>query len=292
MRAINQAIGRIIRHRFDFGAIIFLDSRFSLYQTRKLLPSWVENSHQMFESSDKLQLAVKIFFNRMRAQSKRWQVSNPTSSVISAVETVDKEVEKTVRKVTFDTTVCSQSMANLDATLSDAHWKRMNSESNSESPPRKKVKLFDEKYNQLCGNVPKHFRIPGLSEPDKKTSDDLREEFKFFLLYVEELLNRIDRKDVWCDFVTDIRSISIRDLTLDVAIETDKKWVAIFESVFGEFLCKVIMVFFGRILSHRPYHWLNDYKAYTSEKYQMHIDQAWKEIAQTVHYFKSSAQKE
>lgn len=248
----------------------------------------------MFESSDKLLLAVKLFFNKVKAISKRWNISNPTPSVVSAVEKVDKEIEKKVKKVTFETTVCSQTEgpANLDATLSEFHWKRLNSESNSESPPRKKVKLFDEKYNQLCGDVPKHFHIRRLSEPDKKTLDDLREEFKFFLLFVEELLNRIDRNDVWRDFVSDFRSISVRQLKLEDAIEADKKWVAIFESVFGEFLCKVIMVFFGRILSHRPYQWLTQYKTYVDEKYQMHVDQAWKEIAQTVHYFKDIAQKE
>lgn len=27
-RAVNQAIGRVIRHRFDYGAILLLDTRF------------------------------------------------------------------------------------------------------------------------------------------------------------------------------------------------------------------------------------------------------------------------
>lgn len=29
-RAVNQAIGRVIRHRHDYGAIIFCDERFAL----------------------------------------------------------------------------------------------------------------------------------------------------------------------------------------------------------------------------------------------------------------------
>lgn len=28
LRAVNQAVGRVIRHRHDFGAIIFCDERF------------------------------------------------------------------------------------------------------------------------------------------------------------------------------------------------------------------------------------------------------------------------
>lgn len=27
-RAVNQAVGRVIRHRYDYGAIIFCDERF------------------------------------------------------------------------------------------------------------------------------------------------------------------------------------------------------------------------------------------------------------------------
>ena len=30
-RAVNQAVGRVIRHRYDYGAIIFLDERSFLF---------------------------------------------------------------------------------------------------------------------------------------------------------------------------------------------------------------------------------------------------------------------
>eukprot|EP01065_Artemidia_motanka_P029323 TRINITY_DN35463_c0_g1_i1.p1 TRINITY_DN35463_c0_g1~~TRINITY_DN35463_c0_g1_i1.p1 ORF type:complete len:949 (+),score=274.51 TRINITY_DN35463_c0_g1_i1:63-2849(+) len=41
MRSVNQAVGRAIRHRHDYGAIVLLDSRFSSPAVRAMLPGWV-----------------------------------------------------------------------------------------------------------------------------------------------------------------------------------------------------------------------------------------------------------
>ncbi|KAI8485458.1 Regulator of telomere elongation helicase 1 [Branchiostoma belcheri] len=40
-RAVNQAIGRVIRHRQDYGAILLCDHRFTYADARAQLPSWV-----------------------------------------------------------------------------------------------------------------------------------------------------------------------------------------------------------------------------------------------------------
>lgn len=42
-RAVNQAIGRVIRHRHDYGAIILLDTRFSSKHAVGQLPLWLRN---------------------------------------------------------------------------------------------------------------------------------------------------------------------------------------------------------------------------------------------------------
>ncbi|XP_061113879.1 regulator of telomere elongation helicase 1 isoform X2 [Conger conger] len=41
-RAVNQAIGRVIRHRDDYGAIFLCDHRFKSTDARSQLPSWVK----------------------------------------------------------------------------------------------------------------------------------------------------------------------------------------------------------------------------------------------------------
>eukprot|EP00477_Mikrocytos_mackini_P001860 GAHX01002017.1.p1 GENE.GAHX01002017.1~~GAHX01002017.1.p1 ORF type:complete len:735 (-),score=136.31 GAHX01002017.1:52-2256(-) len=40
-RAVNQAAGRCIRHRLDFGAIVFVDKRFEGWNTRKQVSKWI-----------------------------------------------------------------------------------------------------------------------------------------------------------------------------------------------------------------------------------------------------------
>lgn len=41
-RAVNQAIGRVIRHRHDYGAIILLDERFASPQQQQTLSKWLQ----------------------------------------------------------------------------------------------------------------------------------------------------------------------------------------------------------------------------------------------------------
>ncbi len=40
-RAVNQAIGRVIRHRFDYGSILFLDSRYSEAKNQNGTSKWI-----------------------------------------------------------------------------------------------------------------------------------------------------------------------------------------------------------------------------------------------------------
>ncbi|KAJ2847240.1 DEAD H (Asp-Glu-Ala-Asp His) box helicase 11, partial [Coemansia brasiliensis] len=45
MRAVNQSIGRAIRHRGDYAAIVFLDMRYAESRISSKLPSWITGSH-------------------------------------------------------------------------------------------------------------------------------------------------------------------------------------------------------------------------------------------------------
>lgn len=44
MRAVNQSIGRAIRHRNDFAAILLVDRRFATERINKKLPGWIRSS--------------------------------------------------------------------------------------------------------------------------------------------------------------------------------------------------------------------------------------------------------
>ena len=61
-RAVNQAIGRVIRHRHDYGAIIFCDARFSNANSVRQLPVWVRSHVQVFEKFGESQGGLSRFF--------------------------------------------------------------------------------------------------------------------------------------------------------------------------------------------------------------------------------------
>ncbi|ETI29388.1 hypothetical protein G647_01841 [Cladophialophora carrionii CBS 160.54] len=44
MRAVNQSIGRAIRHRNDYAAILMVDRRFATERIRRKLPGWIQES--------------------------------------------------------------------------------------------------------------------------------------------------------------------------------------------------------------------------------------------------------
>ena len=46
MRAVNQAIGRVIRHSNDFGSIVLIEKRYSKYCYNSLLSKWVKDKLQ------------------------------------------------------------------------------------------------------------------------------------------------------------------------------------------------------------------------------------------------------
>ena len=44
MRAVNQSIGRAIRHIKDYAVIILMDKRYAQTRIRNKLPGWIRNA--------------------------------------------------------------------------------------------------------------------------------------------------------------------------------------------------------------------------------------------------------
>ncbi|XP_041114358.1 regulator of telomere elongation helicase 1-like [Polyodon spathula] len=61
-RAVNQAIGRVIRHRHDFGAIFLCDHRFMNTDARAQLPSWVRPFVKVYDNFGHIIRDVSQFF--------------------------------------------------------------------------------------------------------------------------------------------------------------------------------------------------------------------------------------
>ena len=61
-RALNQAIGRIIRHVHDFGAILLCDERCAAANLQQSLSCWVQQRLQVADSFDSTLRDLSHFF--------------------------------------------------------------------------------------------------------------------------------------------------------------------------------------------------------------------------------------
>jgi regulator of telomere elongation helicase 1 len=81
-RAVNQAIGRVIRHRHDWGAILLLDSRFVGHQTH--LSSWLRESTQVIQKWPQLVAGLTEYLARNHSAAPVLRV--PVSSASATAE--------------------------------------------------------------------------------------------------------------------------------------------------------------------------------------------------------------
>ncbi|XP_057974456.1 uncharacterized protein LOC131162218 isoform X2 [Malania oleifera] len=65
-RALNQAVGRCIRHRFDYGAVILLDERFREERNTTYISKWLRKSIRQYDSFDMSLEGLKSFFRDVK----------------------------------------------------------------------------------------------------------------------------------------------------------------------------------------------------------------------------------
>ncbi|CAB4007235.1 regulator of telomere elongation helicase 1-like, partial [Paramuricea clavata] len=63
-RAVNQAVGRVLRHKEDYGAILFCDERFTYSSTTAELPKWMKPYVHIYNNFGELQKQLRNFFRR------------------------------------------------------------------------------------------------------------------------------------------------------------------------------------------------------------------------------------
>ncbi|KAL2332388.1 hypothetical protein Fmac_019969 [Flemingia macrophylla] len=67
-RAVNQAVGRVIRHRYDYGAIIFCDERFSQPQRQSQVSRWIQPHIKCFSRFGEVVFTLSRFFRDVGSQ--------------------------------------------------------------------------------------------------------------------------------------------------------------------------------------------------------------------------------
>ncbi|CCI42728.1 unnamed protein product [Albugo candida] len=81
-RAVNQAIGRVIRHRHDYGAIILCDERFGLSQQQKCLSKWLQPFCYGYKTYGDAHISLMKFF-KYNNNSTNARVSSSKSLCIA-----------------------------------------------------------------------------------------------------------------------------------------------------------------------------------------------------------------
>lgn len=64
MKAVNQSIGRAIRHKNDYACILLLDHRYERMQTH--LPGWIKRRVEIMERYGPVNSKLTKFFKSMK----------------------------------------------------------------------------------------------------------------------------------------------------------------------------------------------------------------------------------
>ena len=75
-RAVNQAIGRVIRHRNDYGAILLCDERFSQPQSVHELPKWIRSHVKHYREYKDVPSNIEKFFETMASKTASGAFTN------------------------------------------------------------------------------------------------------------------------------------------------------------------------------------------------------------------------
>lgn len=87
-RAVNQAIGRVIRHINDYGLILLVDKRYGDYKVRNERSKWLRERQVNFDDFDKAKNTINNFFADMKAKNLPMKAIKPIKMFDS-----DDEVE-------------------------------------------------------------------------------------------------------------------------------------------------------------------------------------------------------
>lgn len=60
MKAVNQCIGRAVRHRNDYAAVLLLDERYAKPAVKNSLPDWIKRSLKISEGAEAFKLMSKV----------------------------------------------------------------------------------------------------------------------------------------------------------------------------------------------------------------------------------------
>jgi chromosome transmission fidelity protein 1 len=82
MKAVNQSIGRSIRHTRDYAAIVLLDTRYGQMRVAEQLPDWITRSLGECASIDELQRHLRDFLGPLDREYGKLLASSKSAGTI------------------------------------------------------------------------------------------------------------------------------------------------------------------------------------------------------------------
>ncbi|XP_031265333.1 regulator of telomere elongation helicase 1 homolog [Pistacia vera] len=139
-RAVNQAVGRVIRHRHDYGAIIFCDERFAHSNRQSQISLWIQPHIKCYSKyGDMVYMLTRFFRDAV--------ISCPTNHKSIKIEDMGNEREKKSVEP-LDKSYPEKSAAVGQACISPSDVKRSNNSSPFEVLPANRLSLSPYKAIQ------------------------------------------------------------------------------------------------------------------------------------------------
>lgn len=77
-KSINQSLGRVVRHLYDYGAVLLVDYRYSESVNKSLLSYWVKENIKIYNSVDLTNIIndLNIFYKNARIYVQQIKTNN------------------------------------------------------------------------------------------------------------------------------------------------------------------------------------------------------------------------
>ncbi|KAG7521076.1 regulator of telomere elongation helicase 1 isoform X1 [Solea senegalensis] len=193
-RAVNQAIGRVIRHKEDFGAIFLCDHRFKGSDARAQLPSWVRPYVRLYDGFGNVVRDASQFFRVAQKLRPVVEKKNSAAGSCGAVCQPDTQSSGLTSSLLSSQSSHTQKAKMLDSHLPSLKRRRLNEQSGAsgmaricieyecgvQDSPRRPVNLLDalERGNgcsdAAAGKDTASHLSTRLIQFDKRMDDEMR----------------------------------------------------------------------------------------------------------------------
>uniref|UniRef100_A0A673JES9 Regulator of telomere elongation helicase 1 n=1 Tax=Sinocyclocheilus rhinocerous TaxID=307959 RepID=A0A673JES9_9TELE len=134
-RAVNQAIGRVIRHREDYGAIFLCDHRFTGTEARNQLPSWVRPYVKIYDGFGTMVRDAAHFF-RTAQKTRPVPVRKEKEACKNQADTGPLNTGSSCPSKSVWLSDTSQKAKTLDSHIPSLKWRKLEEHSGRDGAAR------------------------------------------------------------------------------------------------------------------------------------------------------------